>query len=273
MKNSSQPHWILQEIADQRASRVTINLWPQIASRLDNRVRERKIGLITGTGKKPFAWLIVTIILLVTVVVAVPQARASVSSFFQRIGMEFTQPDQGPENTVVENIEPIRITPPPSMTLDEIRQRFPYKLLVPNWLPEDLALSHAGLSRSTSAEDPAGSPCVRLVYRTTDASIDDPHYLSFQISPGECSGPFLLPATKEQLVDVNGQPGSFVKGGWRSDGKGDPETTYRNLQWDDSYGDAYLAWKEGGLNYFIAAFELDLTREEMLQIAESIQEP
>jgi hypothetical protein len=105
------------------------------------------------------------------------------------------------------------------------------------------------------------------------APVDDPHYLSFQINHVECGGPFLLPATKEQIVEVNGQPGSFVKGGWRSDGKGDPETTYAHLQWDDSLGDAYLAWEQDGLNYFIAAFELGLTQDEMLRIAESIQEP
>lgn len=187
--------------------------------------------------------------------------------------MEFTQPGQGLENAVVENIEPVRVTPRPSRTLDEIRREFPYKLIIPTWLPDDLALSHASLSHSISEEDPAGSPCARLVYRTADAPIDDPHYLSFQVSPGECGGPFLLPATKELAVEVNGQPGSFIKGGWRSDGKGDPETTYGNLQWDDSFGDTYLAWNQEGLNYFIVAFELDLTQEEMIQIAESIQEP
>jgi hypothetical protein len=273
MKKTSQPHWFLQEIAERRAPRTTINLWSQIASRLEDRPGERKIGMVTRTSRSPFAWMIAALILLVVVVVAVPQARASVSGFFQRMGMEFTQPHQGPGDAAVENIEPVRVTPRPSMALDEIREQFPYDLLVPTWLPDDLALSHAGLSHSTSEENPAGSPCARLVYRTTGAPIDDPHYLSFQVSPGECGGPFLLPATKEQGVEVNGQPGSFVQGGWRSDGKGDRETAYAHLQWDDSLGDAYLAWEQEGLHYFIAAFELGLTREEMIRIAGSIREP
>jgi hypothetical protein len=273
MKKTSQPHWVLQEIAEQRSPKDTINLWSHIASRLEDRPSERKIGMVARARRGPVAWMIAVAILLIAIGVAVPQARASVSGFLQRMGMEFTQSGQGPENAGVENVEPVRVTPRPSMSLEEIRRQFPYKLMVPTWLPGDLALAHASLSRSTSPTNPAGSPCVRLVYRTVDAPIDDPQYLSFQVSPDECGGPFLLPGAKEQAVTINDQPGSFVKGGWRSDGKGDPETTYGSLQWDDLAGDTYLAWSQDNLNYFMAAFQLDLTKEEMIQVAESLQAP
>lgn len=273
MKKNHLPHWILQEIAERRAPRTTVELWSQIEPRLASELKGRRPRMIARTYKG-YALITGLGILLAAIVLAVPQAHASIKEVIQRMGMELVTPDQGPEGAVVTNLEPVRITPPPSMTLEEIQKQFPYKLLVPTWLPDDLSLSHADVFQSSPDENTPGSPCVKLSYRPTSAPLDDPRHISFKVSLGEeCGGPFLLPAAKEQAVQVNGQPGSFVQGGWRSDGKGDPETAYAHLQWDDSIGDAYLAWEQEGLHYFIAALELGLTREEMIRIAESIREP
>jgi hypothetical protein len=273
MKSKNQSHWILKEIAEESAPRTTINQWSQIEARLVSSPGENRLKMIARLYTSAYILVTAVLILLAAIVLAVPQARASIKEVIQRMGMELVQPNPDSEGAVA-SVEPIRITPPPSMTLEEIQKQFPYKLLVPTWLPGDLSLFHADVIQSTSDENTPGSPCVRLSYRPTGAPLDDPRHISFKVSLGEeCGGPFLLPATKEQAVEVNGQPGSFVQGGWRSDGKGDPETTYAHLQWDDSLGDAYLAWEQEGLNYFIAAFELGLTREEMIRIAKSIREP
>jgi hypothetical protein len=272
MKKNNPPHWILREIAERRAPRSGIDLWPQIEMRPESSLKERRLKIVAQRYRSAYILAAAALILMAAITIAVPQARASIKEVFQRMGMEFVQPDPGPQGAVA-SVESIRGTPPPSMTLEEIQELFPYMLLAPAWLPGDLALSHAGISWSLSEENPTGSPCVRLAYREAETPTDDQRYLSFQVSPGECGGPFLLPVTKEQAVEVNGVPGSFVQGGWRSDGKGDPETTYAHLQWDDSLGDAYLAWRQEGLNYFIAAFNLGLTREDMIRVAESIREP
>lgn len=272
MKKNIPPHWILREIAERRAPRSSINLWSQIEMRPESSRKERRLKIVARRYTSAYILAAAVIILLAAITAAVPQARASIKEVFDRMGMELVQPDPGPQGAVA-GVESIRVTPPPSLTLEEIQEQFPYILLSPAWLPGNLALSHAGLSWSLSEENPGGSPCARLVYREVETPTDDQRYLSFQVSPGECGGPFLLPVTREQAVVVNGVSGSFVQGGWRSDGKGDPETTYAHLQWDDSLGDAYLAWRQEGLNYFVAAFNLGLTREEMIRIAESIREP
>jgi hypothetical protein len=83
--------------------------------------------------------------------------------------------------------------------------------------------------------------------------------------------PVLLPKSREQTVMVNGQPAIYVHGGWRSDGQGDPRESLGDLRWDDNIDGAWLSWQDGpGVpTYMLAASGLNLSREDMIRIAES----
>jgi len=88
MKKVNQTHWILQEIAEERSPGNTINLWPQIKSRLNFSSKERHIGAITGDLKGEFSMkksLFYTVVILaliaITVTAFIPTVRAQVTDW------------------------------------------------------------------------------------------------------------------------------------------------------------------------------------------------
>jgi len=81
----------------------------------------------------------------------------------------------------------------------------------------------------------------------------------------------LLAESKEQTVEVNGQPGIYVHGGWQDNGQGDPNTRLGNLLRDDQVDVAYLTWLQDGVTYLLEAHYLGLTVEDMQRIASSMQ--
>lgn len=85
MKNVNHSHWIVQKIADERSPRKTINLWPQIESRLGSRSNEHQNEVTTRNLKGGFSMrkdFLYATLLLVLVAVAttafIPTVRAQV---------------------------------------------------------------------------------------------------------------------------------------------------------------------------------------------------
>lgn len=85
MKNVNHSHWIIQKIADERSPRKTINLWPQIESRLGSRSNEHQNEVTTRNLKGGFsmrkAFLYATLLLVLVAVATtafIPTVRAQV---------------------------------------------------------------------------------------------------------------------------------------------------------------------------------------------------
>ena len=85
------------------------------------------------------------------------------------------------------------------------------------------------------------------------------------------SAPPLLAESKEQTVEVNGQPGIYVHGGWQDNGRGDPNTRLGNLLWDDQVDVAYLTWMQDGVTYLLEAHNLGLNLDDMQRIASAMK--
>ena len=88
MKKVNQTHWILQEIAEERSPGNTINLWPQIKSRLGLDSKERHLGALPGNLKRGFSMkksLLYTALMLALIAIAatafIPTVRAQVTDW------------------------------------------------------------------------------------------------------------------------------------------------------------------------------------------------
>jgi len=88
MKKVNQTHWILQEIAEERSPGNTINLWPQIKSRLGLDSKERQLGALTGNLKRGVSMkksLLYTALMLALIAIAatafIPTVRAQVTDW------------------------------------------------------------------------------------------------------------------------------------------------------------------------------------------------
>jgi hypothetical protein len=210
-------------------------------------------------------------LLLIGSLFFVPAARAFAEDIIQRMGIAFVDTEQYEEAPVQMPAEMIRVTPPPSLSVDEIREQVSFSLLVPTWLPDGLIYIHRSVHEYDPRESEGSGQQVSIEYgRTADFDFQG-GVLSFRANDGPISAPPLLAESREQLVTVNGQPGFYVHGGWQDDGRGDPNTKIGILQWDDQADDAYLTWIQDGVTYLLEAHNLGVDLEVLLRIAESMK--
>jgi hypothetical protein len=213
----------------------------------------------------------VTAALLCAVLLArVPGVRAFADDVIQRMGIAFLDTERHEDAAVQTAVEAIRVTPPPSLSIEEIRGRISFLLRVPTWLPDDLTYAHGGIAEYDPGQWEGSGRKVAIEYRRTAEHAFETGVLFLSANDGPISAPPLLPASREQPVTVNGEPGIYVHGGWRDDGRGDPNTRHGILQWDDRADDAYLTWTQDGVTYLLAAHNLGLSLEDMQRIAASM---
>ena len=62
----------------------------------------------------------------------------------------------------------IKVTPPPSLSMDEIRQRISFNLMVPAWLPDGLIYIYRGVREYDPAETEGSGQKVSIEYWRTD---------------------------------------------------------------------------------------------------------
>ena len=274
MKTNNQSHWILREIAEEQVPRTTIDLWPQVETHLNFEKNDSRQKSRMKFVKNRSAFSLVLILLLVGSLACVPGVRAFAEDAIQRMGIAFVDTGVADAPQQMEgHVETISVDSSPSLSLVEIQEQLPFRLLVPTWLPEGLDF----VDRTISTYDPQsleGSGVqVEISYSRTENFISTNGMLLFKVNDGPISAPPLLAASREQPVTVNGQSGYYVHGGWQSDGTGDPQTRYGDLLWDEEADDAYLTWTQDGVTYLLAAYNLGLGLDDLLQIAESIEEP
>lgn len=270
MKGQNNPHWILLELAEREAPSHTIDLWPRVEARIAPGAvaQTRRSGPPMRRG-----WLAlgpVVALLLVALLARVPEVRAFAQDVVQRMGIAFLDTERHQDATVVRVVEATRVTPPPSLSVAEMRGRISFPLRVPTWLPEGLAYVHGSIAEYDPAQwEGSGQKITIAYYRTAEHDFEG-GVLVFSANDGPISAPPLLAASREQPVTVNGAPGIHVHGGWRDDGRGDPNTRHGILQWDDQANNAYLTWTQDGVTYLLAAHNLGLGLEDLQRIAASM---
>lgn len=263
-----------------------IDLWPAIRRQIaatDGVQREhmpkspglyRWVSTISAHPRLRFATIVVILLVVFGALVNTPVTRAALDAIVRRFGLSFVDTSQMHNATSVQ-ADATTIAVPPSLTLADAQRQVPFSILTPHWLPEGLTLGRIIVSRDivqmpeqTSAEQIV----VSLLYRIPSEPVkDDAPVMLLDIIAGPPGNGYLLAASREQHLTIHGQPAVYVHGSWRSDGQGDPNTTLGNLRWDDTLDSSWLSWEVNGLTYRLAIHNLGLSREEVLQIAESIR--
>jgi hypothetical protein len=255
-----------QRIADD------IDLWPAIRNRIQQsaaseRTRHRRLrfGLLLPLG---------LLILAAALLAVSPQARAAVQQYqkfamilmgaqpVQDLDTQAPSPQNGPTPASTEK----RILL--NMSQAEIQSRLPFALPVPGWLPEGLTYQGGSV-----AEDPSGKACVQAICSTSTPIYDivlsygwgDPSKggMNLQIWWGQPSGGYVFPQSAEQSVQVNGRAATYVLQTWSAD----PQAGHMNTG-----GSQALSWQDqNGFTYLLTTGNLELTRQDLIRIAESIK--
>ncbi|MEN4011334.1 MAG: hypothetical protein ROW48_04830 [Bellilinea sp.] len=269
MKGKNQPHWAMLEIAEKETPGSTINLWPRVKAQVASSV-DKGNRTIMSRMKKQIAFGFMLALLLIGSLFFVPAVRAFAEDVIQRMGIAFVDTRQFDENVMVEKAEMIKVTPPPSLSVEEIREQISFPLMLPTWLPEGLNYVHRSISEYDPQSWEGSGKKLSIIYARTPDQDFTKGLLYLNANDGPISAPPLLAESREQSVTVNGQPGIYVHGGWQDDGRGDPNTKMGILQWDDQADDAYLTWTQDGVTYLLEAHNLGADLDVLLRIAESM---
>lgn len=269
MKEKDRTHWAIQEIAEQEAKGSSIDLWPRLEAR--TAPRPDQVRAMTSRKKKErFAFAFLLVLLVLASLFIVPEVRAFTEDIFQHMGIAFVNTDQLDDNVRVDQAETIRGTLPPSLSMEEIRQRISFNLRMPAWLPDDLVYVYRSIREYEPSETAGSGQMISIEYWLTEDFDLESGVVRLTANDGPFSSPPLLAASREQSVTVNGLPGIYVHGGWQNDGRGDPNTNMGSLQWDDEADGAYLTWTQEGVTYLLEAHNLGLVLEDLLHIAGSM---
>jgi hypothetical protein len=268
MKEKNQPHWIIAEITEEEAPRNTIDLWPRIQARASSlAVKARKP--IIGVQKRQLVFGLMLILVLISSLAFVPGVRAFAKDIIQRMGIAFVDTKQFDTNVMkVEKAE--KVTPPPSLSVEEIREQIAFPLMLPTWLPDGLNYVYRSIREYDPQSWQGSGKQLSIIYANTPDQDFTNGLLYLHANDGPIGAPPLLAESREQYVTVNGQPGIYVHGGWQDDGRGDPNMKMGILQWDDNADDAYLTWTQGGVTYLLEAHNLRLNMDDLLRIASSM---
>ena len=264
MVRENESHWAMLEIAEQAAPGNTISLWPRIAVQIAGKTRT--VARPSMYRKRiPFAVGFGLLFVMIGLLFFVPPVRAFAETILQRIGLAFVDTEQFGPNTEVGQPTANMITPPPTLSVQEFQEHLTFPLLTPTWLPEGLTFIHRSISNSQSGQSVDIQYC-----RTEDMAVQSGCLILYASYNAQTATP-LLAESKEQTVEVNGQPGIYVHGGWQDNGSGDPNTRLGNLLWDDEVDVAYLTWMQDSVTYLLEAHYLRLNLEDMQRIAASMQ--
>jgi hypothetical protein len=269
MKEKDRTHWMMHEIAEQEADGPSIDLWPRLETRIASLDHPTRVTIRRKKIER-FAFGLALILLLIGSLFIVPEVRAFTEGVFQRMGIAFVNTDQIGDHVTVQQVEITPVAPPPSLSMEEIRQQISFNLMVPAWLPDGLVYVYRSIREYDPADTAGSGQKVSIEYGRSDNPDPESGLLRLTANDGPISAPPLLAASREQSVMVNSLPGIYVHGGWQDDGRGDPNTKMGSLLWDDHADDAYLTWTQAGVTYLLEAHNLGLGLEDLLRIAGSM---
>lgn len=136
----------------------------------------------------------------------------------------------------------------PLVGLPEAQQQVSFKMPEPSWLPEGLVLKGSHVNPPNWAN---------VFYGRTDGREGG---LGIEVTQGATKSSCVFPDSAKQPVTVNGQPAVYVRGAWNSD-----------RQWMDAEYAGTLEWVANGSAYHLSFSGLDLSREDLIRIAESVR--
>ena len=179
-----------------------------------------------------------------------PNVRAALSYIFLEIGgVTYIEEDPGAGPTATPLPESaITIVPQETLPLAEAREKFPFEISLPAWVPDGYVMT----------------PSVRLSHFPGDLTFVEISWWG----PNYADGPIILSISRPvkwevdldhvQEVQINGQAAGLIGGGWDAD----------TGKWDTVQHNLTLTWLRGDTMYLLRS--PGITAEEIIQVAESI---
>jgi hypothetical protein len=198
---------------------------------------------------KPVMVVGVFIILIGVLLSVSPGVRAQVSEWIQQIGGVFVletneYPGRGPVETI----------PFEQYSFDEIANELPFEISLPGWIPEEFEI----IPTVKVARFNQTAVTAYIDWKSLSGPI-----LSLMIQhrlDGKNGGLIVGEGSVEEYL-VNGEPAALVRGGWNADIQ----------EWDFNLKVLTLSWKHDDQTYVLQGIEDNISVEELLKIAESIQ--
>ncbi|MDX9851576.1 MAG: DUF4367 domain-containing protein [Anaerolineaceae bacterium] len=198
---------------------------------------------------KPVMVVGVFIILMGVLLSVSPGVRAQVSEWIQQIGGVFVletneYPGRGPVETI----------PFEQYSFDEIANELPFEISLPGWIPEEFEI----IPTVKVARFNQTAVTAYIDWKSLSGPI-----LSLMIQhrlDGKNGGLIVGEGSVEEYL-VNGEPAALVRGGWNADIQ----------EWDFNLKVLTLSWKHDDQTYVLQGIEDNISVEELLKIAESIQ--
>lgn len=272
MKNQNQSHWILKKIAEENVPQTTINLWSKIENQVISGSYGKDNRFMLGSMKMRTALALLVTVFILGSLVFVPAVRAFAEEVIQRLGIAYLNTERLDSHAQVIGIEATKnFSPPHSLTIQQAEEQINFVMMLPTWLPEKLTFTSIGISEYDLQGWEGSGKKLSITYSASDSFDPAGGIVNLYANDGPINAPPLLAETSQQLVNVNGQPGYYVHGGWQDNGMGDPEIRLGNLLWDDQTDDAYLTWEQNGVTYLLEVHNLGLELDDLLRIAESFK--
>lgn len=198
---------------------------------------------------KPVLVVGVFIILIGVLLSVSPGVRAQVSEWIQQIGGVFVletneYPGRGPVETI----------PFEQYSFEEIANELPFEISLPGWIPEEFEI----IPTVKVARFNQTAVTAYIDWKSLSGPI-----LSLMIQhrlDGKNGGLIVGEGSVEEYL-VNGEPAALVRGGWNADIQ----------EWDFNLKVLTLSWKHDDQTYVLQGIEDNISVEELLKIAESIQ--
>lgn len=155
-------------------------------------------------------------------------------------------------------------SPPTPISIDEAIELLPYKMKIPEWIPEGYSLS----------QDVVGAPLSPSWLFYLMWSNDQNEQIDLLVHHGQ-GGEIRVPRGMWEEVSLNGLPAVLVRGDfpWRQLPPPDsPEWDkgYVEQTWDKNAG-LKLIWNQGGARYWIQTFGDYLNEYDIIRMAESMR--
>ncbi|NUM47247.1 MAG: hypothetical protein HUU38_21310 [Anaerolineales bacterium] len=290
--NNQRINRVLEEIEETRFS-PNLDLFPQIMNQINIRnINSERWPNSDSIRKAYFVISVLMITILFAFLLSVPDAGARASQFFQRFGLVLFEPNL--EASIPSNSDPTAEKPVPveqelhRMSLEEAQALVPFPIPTLKLVPEGFILQGVVVGpgpQGTSCDNignctTAGSEvAVNLLYKsesmseeTADASLQLTIYLGTLV---EGSG-YAVQKTDEQIVFVNGNEATYVRGGWiLEDGNAeslDGQNLWEGLEWDNAADTGLLSWEDDNFTYVLDFYNLGLELNDLVAIAESLYE-
>lgn len=198
---------------------------------------------------KPVMVVGVFIILIGVLLSVSPGVRAQVSEWIQQIGGVFVL-----ETNEYPGSGPVETIPFEQYSFEEIANELPFEISLPGWIPEEFEI----IPTVKVARFNQTAVTAYIDWKSLSGPI-----LSLMIQhrlDGKNGGLIVGEGSVEEYL-VNGEPAALVRGGWNADIQ----------EWDFNLKVLTLSWKHDDQTYVLQGIEDNISVEELLKIAESIQ--